>query len=131
MKKLLASLFLLVGLLPAAAQEGSLGYNACGGAAVAQCTLKTTGGLLYSLNVTSLSGTTIIVLYDQNTAAATGTGNTYLKSFTTGATSTVSLSYIPMALTFFNGLVVACISAGTPINVTTIGGSCLISGETR
>ena len=130
MKKLLLSLFLLAGVLPAVAQVPSVGYNNCALATASSCVLKTTSGRLVSVNAAiSGGGAGYLILLDQTTAAS-GTIQANLVKvipFTAGA---IFQSFDAGAIVFNTGIVAACSNAFTVPNTITLA-NCFISGETQ
>ena len=126
-KLLLASALYISALCASQSQEIALGYNnACMGTTANFCVLKTAGGLVYAINVTTTAAA-YVGIYDQATAPS-GVQTPIFMQFVASA-GTTTISYIPGALRTFNGITVGC-STVVPTSAFT-GSNCFVSGLTQ
>lgn len=125
MKKLLIAV--LLASSPALADPDTLGVNPCTSALANSCILKTTGGQLFDFNV-FVTTASYVMLVDSATVPGSGTV-TPVKSYAVALNSDKTVSWIPNAITFFNGITLLCSSAVPP--TYTPATTCIFSGETR
>jgi hypothetical protein len=139
MRRLLILLALLLGVLPARAQDATFGYNPCAAAQGTSCIVKPAAGLLMGFRVTNWGAAVVVYLVDSATvptaggAAVTPVASWPLAAGTANAPTERTEGWYPDAIQLTKGIVLLCSSTGIPSTVPTYtaASTCTFEAETR